>query len=127
MWAIDLSDCNAGNVDERLRRVPGKPMKDEWEPLLLGLLSICWRQRQVTIGTMRGIGWTLYIDDNYQDTSHWGLELECIGEGYDDGYDTLQHLTTAVDSTANSFAEYVPLVPRWLAENRAEQTHAGER
>ncbi len=121
VWAMDLSDCSAVSVEERLRRVPGEPTKEEWEQLLCGLMAIRWKDRELSVGTMRGIGWTLYIDDNYQDTSHWGLELECIGEGYDDGYGTLEGLTAAADSTAKSFTQYQAMVPRWMIENRAER------
>lgn len=126
IWAIDLADCHAHDVEERLRRVPGTPNGTAWQKLLCGLISIRWQQHQLTIGTMRGIGWTLYIEDNYQDTSHWGLELECIGEGYDDGYGTLESLTNAADSTARSFEQYENLVPAWMAAIRAEQLREPE-
>ena len=85
IWAIDLADCHVQDVDERLRKVPGTPSNLEWQNLLCGLLSMRWQQNRLTIGTLRGVGWTLYLDDPDSDTSRWGLELECIGDGYDDG------------------------------------------
>ena len=75
---------------------------------------------------MRGIGWTLYIDGNCQDTSHWGLEPECIGQGNDDGYGTLESLTKAADAIALSLKTYECLVPAWMTEIRAGQVPAPE-
>lgn len=120
IWVIDLADCHGGDVDERLRRVPGTPEKQRWQRLLCGLLSLRWNQRQLTIGTMRGVGWALYIDDDYPDANHWGLELDCVGDGYDEGYDTLEALTDTADRIAHAFEPFQSLVPPWMAEARAE-------
>lgn len=120
IWAMDLAVCHDWDVDERLRRIPGTPRKDAWQNVLCGLMALRWKQRQITIGTMRGIGWDFYTEEEGQDLSHWGLKLECIGEGYDDGYGTLEALTEAADSCARSFEQYECLVPTWMADSTAE-------
>jgi hypothetical protein len=126
LWAIDLADCHIHDVDERLRRIPGTTDKSIWQKVLCGLLLLRWRQNQLTIGTMRGIGWTLYIEENCQGGRHWGLELECIGEAYDDGRGTLDALTDAARSTARDFENFGTLVPRWMAYCPAEQSREPE-
>lgn len=115
LWAMDLAICHDWDVDERLRRIPGTPRKDAWQNVLCGLMSLRWSQNLLTVGTMRGIGWTLYAEEGYQDSSHWGVKLECIGEGYDDGYGTLEALTEAANHCAQLFEQHESLVPTWMA------------
>ena len=124
LWAIDLADCHRDDVDERLRRVPGTPVSIAWQSLLCGLISSKWTQKQISIGTMRGIGWMLYIEHNYHDGHPWGLELECVGDAFDDGWGTLDELEHKCAATSQQFAELTSLVPNWMIEKRAEHIKA---
>ena len=114
-WTIDLADCHRDNVYERLRRVPGDARRDAWEPLLCGLVAIRWHEGRLPIDALRRIGWELYLADGTEDTRHWGLELECIADGYEGGCNSLTDLKERVMDAITAFGEYRSLVPDWMA------------
>jgi hypothetical protein len=101
-------------VRAALREVPGEPDVAQSLRLLNGLVLREWRQGNLTIGRVRGIGWQLYRDEfKRHDLSYWGVVVECEGESLDEGYITEDGMRSIIDRQLAPFADQADRLPPW--------------
>jgi hypothetical protein len=116
-WVIDLSLSRPNDVEDRLRRVPGEPQLDMATRLFLGLVRRRWREGRLTIGEVRGIGWSLHCDLALPapgGRADWGVCLEAEGEEFDQGWRTEADLRESIEEKLAQYADIESWLPNWV-------------
>lgn len=113
-WVLDLADCHANDVDERLRRVPGEPSLHVWPRIISGLISVRWRENRLTLGTLRSLGWSLYTRFDKPQPFRWGVELDHSGDYFEAGIITESQFESTAEAIVRSFQPCEAYVPTWM-------------
>ena len=117
-WLMDLSLVDATDelaVCGALREVPGAASPEESLALLNGLVLREWQGGRLTIGAVRGIGWSLHRSEFEQhDPSRWGVVVECEGELVDDGLISEADMRARIDRELDQFIAQLRGLPEWV-------------
>src|SRR5687768_13830818 len=117
VWMIDLAlvdPLDPHAVIMALRGVPGESHSDHTIALLNGLVFREWQRGNLTIGQVRGIGWTLFRKEfEERDLTQWGVVVECNGEYLDEGYLSEDDMRDLIDGELAKFEEESQRLPQW--------------
>jgi hypothetical protein len=116
-WIIELALSKPKSVVDALRRVPGEAYAGLPTRLLLDLVRRRWRSGRLTVGDVRGIGWSLHCDLALPASgaqADWGACLEAEGEELDAGWRTEDDLRVSIDEKLAAYADGEPLLPVWV-------------
>ncbi len=113
-WLIDLATVDrtdAMAVLAALDVVPGFSSRNESIELLNTLILREWQEGRLSIGRVREIGWTLYIEE--RDQRQWSLVVESAGEVMDAGMLSQEAMPDAIVRELNQYESFIELLPAW--------------
>ena len=116
-WLMDLATAKDGlTADSLLRQLPGESQFQLPVCLFLALVRRRWRAGQLTIGQVRGIGWTLHCESALakpDGQADWGVCLEVEGEEFDEGWRTKNSLRISIEEKLAVYSEFEQFIPTW--------------
>jgi len=88
-WLIDLSTSPLDDIESKLLERSDGLADHEALNQFLGYVSQLWENGEITVGSLRSIGWNLHCEGVIEwtdESADWGVTLECIGEELEEGW-----------------------------------------